>query len=230
MLTMLTRKASLLRRRNRAVTLIEAVLYISIALALIVGGLVFYQQASTAARTNTLVRELSATVAETKALVKGMALSDVPNNISAYLIAAGAVPPDMVESATTLSTAFGPMDFYAGIFNQDAASLYIGINLTNIPQSVCVRLLTASARSSPPEDWYNGGVPIGGTTLIASGLLLASVAQDNMFWDRAYVMTATEAGWMCKYGSRTYTSQTTEPTSAPLSGNVDVSMTFLTNL
>jgi hypothetical protein len=35
-------------RRNRAVTLIEAVLYISIALALIVGGLVFFQQASTA--------------------------------------------------------------------------------------------------------------------------------------------------------------------------------------
>jgi len=42
------------RRRNRAVTLIEAVLYISIALALIVGGLVFYQQASTAAKTSTM--------------------------------------------------------------------------------------------------------------------------------------------------------------------------------
>jgi hypothetical protein len=37
-LTMFRDKATLLRRRNRAVTLIEAVLYISIALALIVGG------------------------------------------------------------------------------------------------------------------------------------------------------------------------------------------------
>ena len=41
---------------RRGVTLIEAVLFISIALGLIVGGLVFFQQASLAARTNDAVR------------------------------------------------------------------------------------------------------------------------------------------------------------------------------
>ena len=69
---MFTRKPGLLRRRNRAVTLIEAVLYISIALALIVGGLVFFQQASTAARTSAMVRHVSAIVAETRVLMKGL--------------------------------------------------------------------------------------------------------------------------------------------------------------
>ncbi|MCA3441438.1 MAG: hypothetical protein INF50_14100, partial [Rhodobacter sp.] len=47
-------------------TLIEAVLYIAVALALIVGGLVFFQQASLASRVNEQVRVLSALVAEAR--------------------------------------------------------------------------------------------------------------------------------------------------------------------
>ncbi len=42
-------------KRLRGVTLIEAVLYIAISLALIVGGLVFYQQSAFASRMNTTV-------------------------------------------------------------------------------------------------------------------------------------------------------------------------------
>ena len=80
--TVFTRKNSLLRRRNRAVTLIEAVLYISIALALIVGGLVFFQQASTAAKTSALVRQLSATLAEGRVLIKGTPFTDMSRRIS----------------------------------------------------------------------------------------------------------------------------------------------------
>ena len=45
--------------RKRGVTLIEAVLFISIALGLIVGGIVFFQQASLAQRTNDAVRTVS---------------------------------------------------------------------------------------------------------------------------------------------------------------------------
>jgi hypothetical protein len=48
------------------VTLIEAVLFISVALGLIVGGLVFYQQATTAARTQELVRLTSAIISEAR--------------------------------------------------------------------------------------------------------------------------------------------------------------------
>ncbi len=57
-LSTVARAAGLGAARRRGVTLIEAVLYISIALALIVGGLVFFQQASLAQRTNSAVRNI----------------------------------------------------------------------------------------------------------------------------------------------------------------------------
>jgi hypothetical protein len=41
------------------------------------------------------------------------------------------------------------------------------------------------------------------------------------------MMNPTQAGWMCKYGSTAYTNKTVEPTSAPLSGNVEVRMAFI---
>jgi hypothetical protein len=41
------------------------------------------------------------------------------------------------------------------------------------------------------------------------------------------MMNPTQAGWMCKYGSNNYPNKTVEPTSTPLSGNVEVRMTFL---
>jgi len=64
-----TTAAGLVRKaRRRGVTLIEAVLFISIALGLIVGGLVFFQQASLAQRTADAVRNISALASETRAL------------------------------------------------------------------------------------------------------------------------------------------------------------------
>jgi Tfp pilus assembly protein PilV len=62
---MLFRRASGTRR---AVTLIEAVLFIAVALGLIVGGLVFYQQAQTARQTQEAVRLTQAIVSESRAL------------------------------------------------------------------------------------------------------------------------------------------------------------------
>jgi hypothetical protein len=229
-----TRKPGLLRRRNRAVTLIEAVLYISIALALIVGGLVFYQQASTAARTTTMVRQLSALVAETRVLIKGQPLptatvlnggltrSDVLD-ITAFLISAGAVPPDMVRNATTLSNPFGgTTTVNAFLFNADGPVVFI--SLTNVPQSVCVRLLTASSGQ--------GGTA--GTTLVSNGYIRGGaengnqpVSQRSIFWTKPFIMNVTQAGWMCRYGGNDYTNQNTQPNTTPISGNVNVFMFFL---
>jgi hypothetical protein len=56
------------KRARRAVTLIEAVLFISIALAVIVGGLVFYRQATIARQTQETVRLVQAIVAEARVL------------------------------------------------------------------------------------------------------------------------------------------------------------------
>jgi hypothetical protein len=58
------------RRPGRAVTLIEAVLFIAVALTLIVGGLVFYNQARTAAMTNEAVRMIRAVEAAGQQMVR----------------------------------------------------------------------------------------------------------------------------------------------------------------
>jgi hypothetical protein len=55
-------------RRRSAVTLIEAVLFISIALAVIVGGLVFYAQASLAMKVMNVKRHVQAAIVETRAI------------------------------------------------------------------------------------------------------------------------------------------------------------------
>jgi hypothetical protein len=212
------------RRRNRAVTLIEAVLYISIALALIVGGLVFFQQASTAAKTSATVRQLSAVLAEARVLIKGTPVTDVPIYITTYLISAGAVPTDMVASATSLSNPFGGTVTFSS-WASDVDGQVIQIELSNIPQGVCARLLTAT--SGTGFTYGTGGA--GGTTLVSSGYVygLVRTAGTVGAWGQKFVMNPTQAGWMCKYGSSNYNTQTTEPISTPLSGNVDVIMQFL---
>jgi hypothetical protein len=91
------------------------------------------------------------------------------------------------------------------------------VELSNIPQRACVRLLTATSSGAA----QNGA---SGTTLVSTGYVLGGVELGT---ERDYIMNATQAGWMCKYGSTSYNDQTTEPTSAPLSGNVNVYMFFM---
>jgi hypothetical protein len=75
------------RVKRLGVTLIEAVLFIAIALGLIVGGLVFFQQAQTASRTTEATRLLSALIAEARAN-NLVGTPDIPD----VLVAMGAVP------------------------------------------------------------------------------------------------------------------------------------------
>jgi hypothetical protein len=214
-------------RRHRAVTLIEAVLYISIALALIVGGLVFFQQASTAAKTSTMVRQLSAVLAESRILIKGTELTDVPANMTSYLIAAGAVPTDMVASPTELSNPFGgETRFFSHLVSGTPT---MSVQLTNVPQGVCTRLLTATSTSVTEWDWTPTTFGhAGATTLVSHGYFAGLVMEPGgpLVW-KGYIMNVTQAGWMCKYGSANYPVKTTQPTSTPISGNVDMWMFFM---
>jgi hypothetical protein len=81
------------------VTLIEAVLYISIALALIVGGLVFFQQASLAQRINSAVRNIQILAVETRVLYEQRDSFAGFNH--GTLISAGAVPTSLISNAAT---------------------------------------------------------------------------------------------------------------------------------
>ena len=174
-----------------------------------------------------MLRQLSATLAEARVLIKEMPPGQstgtiTPIDVTSLLIAAGAVPSDMVTSPTSLSNTFGGQTRFDSYIS--TVGRFFIINLTDIPQGVCARLLTSK---SPSESNYT--VASTGATQVGSGYFQGGVgpASGSHHILRNYAMNPTQAGWNCKYGGMAYTNKTVEPTSAPLSGNVNVSMWFM---
>jgi hypothetical protein len=89
--------------RQRAVTLIEAVLFIAIALGLIVGGLVFFEQASIARQTTEFSRLVNAVATESMILIRREydMNRDARDDLAPYLVTAGAVPPSYAGEDST---------------------------------------------------------------------------------------------------------------------------------
>jgi hypothetical protein len=165
------------RLRRNAVTLIEAVLFISIALALIVGGLAFYQQASWALRTEKTVRLVSAIVAEVRSVynLTGRDPSGF-GNVAKLLHVSGALPRSSYKEDSGLFSASGGgqvpvVELSDGtevaILNYDK---YFEIFLWKLPSEVCGRIAsydyaTSNGRISNGVyfvqfNWhYGGGVP-----------------------------------------------------------------------
>ena len=149
---------------RRGVTLIEAVLFISIALGLIVGGLVFFQQASLAARTNDAVRSISSFASEIRAAYRTQ--DNFSGLTAAVLINSGAVPPGMLNAAGTgivnewnqTAIVRGNLAGINGVFTGTTGGGVIGdatqaqyfeIEYTNIPVAACTRLATSNTGSGP---------------------------------------------------------------------------------
>lgn len=145
-LSTVARAAGLGAARRRGVTLIEAVLYISIALALIVGGLVFFQQASLAQRTNSAVRNISAIASEVRSLHQGS--NSFANLDEVALIRAGAVPSSMVDGVNLINEWGGTVSVRSSIQQTNGATTWranSGFTITyeNVPEAACVRLTNA---------------------------------------------------------------------------------------
>lgn len=149
-LSTLARAARPGAERKRGVTLIEAVLYISIALALIVGGLVFFQQASLAQRTNSAVRNISAIASETRGLYQ--AANDFDGFSQTTLISAGAVPSSLVSGANLVNEwggtiTAGPTAAVTGT-PAFAANSGFFVVYPGVPTSACVRLTSSDGTGS----------------------------------------------------------------------------------
>ena len=206
-------------RRHRAVTLIEAVLYISIALALIVGGLVFYQQASTAARTSAFVRQMSALIQEAATIYYDPAYTPTTSfgyygsNVSrvGHIIAAqGGAPSDYIRPGTftgnaamgVLQTSFvnpwgGATEVFVYAFQPLGLprTPMVSILSVGVPDSVCTRIVA------------NRGTGFAGTG-IRSGILhdnyaYFSVTANGSVLPNGYILPATvsQAGAFCRNGT-----------------------------
>ncbi len=142
--------------RLRGVTLIEAVLYISIALALIVGGLVLYRQASFASNLNSLTRLLSAVMAEVRVIAR-----DLPKPSSGPQLINQSVFENMLITRESVPSAYVDMTKPAGQRIRTPLNGRAGVNmvlqppadgdssifvvLPDLPVAACARL---SANSS----------------------------------------------------------------------------------
>jgi hypothetical protein len=149
-------------RPRRAVTLIEAVLFIAIALSLIVGGLVFFQQASLSRQTQETVRLVGSIVTEARTLFgraepPSESAPPADQYLGKTLIASGAIPPKYVGGATgsfasvlqweknVISPWNGQVGIKFFVLEEPEDFLPAGtevlhITLYDIPREVCVRI------------------------------------------------------------------------------------------
>jgi hypothetical protein len=126
------------------VTLIEAVLYIAIALALIVGGLVFYQQASMASRVNRVTSTASSLISESRVLgvQNNVDWATIPGVLEPVLIAQGSVPQSALDVTKPLGERIRhPWDSYMLISLADGGAInYLTFFMHTIPVTSCARL------------------------------------------------------------------------------------------
>ena len=225
---------------RRGVTLIEAMLFISVALGLIAGGLVFFQQASLAARTQEAVRQFSAIVAETRGLFQSQVFSQQVQasfvfgpgaDIMPVLIAAQAVPPSSVSSATTLQNPWGGTTTVFGSRLIFSTANVVMIRSENVPREACTRLLAASVSDAEGAvNTWNSGVSrdnVIATRMVVVGV--GSSATPNIL-GRTY--SPAQAGTACRYGSAALgmSATSTVPSSTPeLGGSVTIVVGYLLN-
>ena len=138
---------------RRGVTLIEAVLFISVALGLIVGGLVAFQQAQLAARTNQAARSLSAIASEVRAQYRTQ--PDFIGLTDQVLIGTGSAPvseltPNNVRILNPWNDLVLLLPNSAGISSAVAADAttapvgrYFEIEYRRVPEGACSRLARA---------------------------------------------------------------------------------------
>jgi len=136
--------------RQSGVTLIEAVLFISVALGLIVGGIVFYRQASLASRVGEQVRMLSALSQEFRIIAARDPMVQY-TDVDDLLIAAGAVPAKHVlaspgtkpqlfgQTGNNLATAWQTELEMASVFSS-AQRRPVFLLIWDIPVAACARL------------------------------------------------------------------------------------------
>lgn len=150
--------------RWRGVTLIEAVLYVSVALALIVGGLVFFQQVSRAQRTDNAARNISLLASESRALFQDV--GDFAGLDTMTLLNAGAIPANLVvihRGTPRVVNEWGkPITVIADMNGTvaNAPNTTFTIIYSSIPPSACVRLAAFDA----------GGVGRVGSGIVSVGL------------------------------------------------------------
>lgn len=165
----LTRKA-----RHRAISLIEGVLYLVLAMAVIMGGIVFFQQATLSKEVNQAASMMTSISAQVISSIEISSSIDADSSVdvedmSTWAIRAGAVPADRIDDVSA-SVPLIKSPWQGVITFVEAAALKSGVRIpvvaarmNDIPAGACMRL---------------GGKAISGQTKVGNNVF-AMVIEEN---------------------------------------------------
>lgn len=183
--------------RRRAISLIEGVLYLVLALAIIVGGIVFFQQANFNRQVNSVAGMMTSVssylIATTKNASRTHADSDFTTGDSTtFAIKSGAIQSDMVDHANNHDAIEVIRSPWGGIvtLREAAASVdghrtpIVAARLNDLPVGACMRLGHKNS---------NGTSPIGGS-VFALGVEENNITNDNLDWTSGEVLYMANAG------------------------------------
>ncbi len=134
---------------ERGATLIEAVLFTVIALGLITGGIVFFEQASNSARTNALIRQIASLQTQVRSLHQTQADFGTAE-LTDLLIASNAVPSSQQRDSDGDGDADTIASTTGGTITVTGATARFTIEVEDIPVSICSRILPFDGLGNGP--------------------------------------------------------------------------------
>lgn len=178
--------------RKRGISLIEGVLYLVIALAVIVGGIVFFQQAQLSNQVTDTARAGVAMSSQTRGLYQSQR-SFGAGDITAALLKSGAVPSNFQGNDGSNDVIVHP---FGGNITIAGANTQFTMTLTNMSEAACTRLATVGEGGEGPLGTGIASVAINNATgdallnptAVASAATVAAQCADNatiiMTYDR----------------------------------------------
>lgn len=136
-------------RRERGATLIEAVLFTVIALGLITGGVVFFEQASMSSQTNSTIRLLASLQSQVRALHQSQADFGTAA-MTTLLITTNAVPTSRQRDSDSDGTADRIVSNMGGTVTVTGATANFTIQVEDVPVDICSRIVPFNDIGSGP--------------------------------------------------------------------------------
>lgn len=174
------------KARARGISLIEAVLYLVIALAVIVGGIVFFQQAQLSNQVTDTSRASVGISSQTRALYQNQR-SFGTDPITAALLQSGAVPSNFVAGAGTEDSPEVIQHPFGGNIVVTGAEAGFTLTFDGMSAAACTRLATVGEGGDGPLGTGIATMQINGAT--AAAVVTAADAAAGCAADSDLVVT-----------------------------------------
>jgi hypothetical protein len=157
--------------RQRGVSLLEMIAYLGVAATVIVGAIALLSNAFGSARTNRTQQEVAAISTGVRRLFMGQAGAFGTGSLNAQLAAARVFPSTLAVSGDAVSNAWN------GAVTVTGNTTTFTISYDNLPQEVCVELLTTSNQFLNVA--ANGGAPLSPPVALAQATAQCTEAVSN---------------------------------------------------